>query len=191
MKNKIRSQILKKRSLHPKKHVLTKSEAIQKTFLASRDFKSAKTIMLYLPIKNEVGTKSIILQSQKSKKRIFLPCIEKNEIVPRKFTSFSSLKSGGPFGILEPKSKSKLSPSKLDLVIVPGVAFDLHGGRIGFGRGYYDRFLKKAPNAKKIGLAYDFQVVDHFPKEPHDILVDEIITEIRAINCVDGRQKNR
>ena len=69
-----------------------------------------------------------------------------------------------------------MEPEKIDVVIVPGIAFDRNGHRIGFGCGYYDDFLKRARQAKKIALAYDFQIVDFIPAETHDVRVDVIVT---------------
>ena len=74
-----------------------------------------------------------------------------------------------------------IDAKKIDCVIVPGAAFDVHGKRLGLGGGYYDRFLKLAENAKKISLAFDFQILENIPTEPHDLPVDFIITEKREL----------
>ena len=96
---------------------------------------------------------------------------------------FESLVPFGKFGIPEPMELMKVSYKSIDAVIVPGVAFDKNGYRIGFGFGHYDKFLKKTPHAVKIGLAFEFQIVDSVPKEEHDVPVDFIITEKRVIDC--------
>ena len=77
---------------------------------------------------------------------------------------------------------AKIDPKEIDLIIVPGIVFDLRGFRIGYGEGYYDRLLKSA-GVPKIGLAYEFQMRDKLPKESHDVCVDKIITENRIIEC--------
>ena len=89
------------------------------------------------------------------------------------------------YGILEPtKDIEAMNKNELDLVIMPGLAFDTNGGRLGYGGGYYDKYLQKiAGNLSKVALAYDFQIVQEVPKEEHDIKVDYIITEKREIEC--------
>jgi 5-formyltetrahydrofolate cyclo-ligase len=89
----------------------------------------------------------------------------------------------GAYGILEPVSIKKAEVSDIDLIIVPGIAFDINGGRCGFGKGYYDRLLCES-KAKKIGLCYDFQLVREIETDEHDIPMDMIITERRIINHV-------
>lgn len=85
----------------------------------------------------------------------------------------------GAYGILEPAFNPKRlgDPEKLDLAVVPGAAFDRDGGRLGRGEGYFDRFLKEAGRAYKIGLAFKFQLVEKVPSEAHDVRVDEVLTE--------------
>jgi 5-formyltetrahydrofolate cyclo-ligase len=90
----------------------------------------------------------------------------------------------GVFGILEPRKESAriFNPEEIDLVIVPGVAFDEHRNRIGFGAGFYDRFLESVrPSCAKIGIAFEFQIYDEVPVEEHDIPLDLVITEKRTI----------
>ena len=82
----------------------------------------------------------------------------------------------GAYGILEPSTKRPVAENDIDVIIVPGLAFDRRGGRMGFGAGYYDRLLIKT-NAVKIGLCYDFQLMDSVPSEEHDVPMDYIITE--------------
>jgi hypothetical protein len=84
------------------------------------------------------------------------------------------------------KPEMKISPDKIDLAVVPGVSFDRRGHRIGYGMGYYDSLLGQT-RCKKIGLAYDLQIVEHVPNEPHDVAVDMIVTESETIDCKDGK----
>ena len=88
----------------------------------------------------------------------------------------------GEFNILtvKPELRKFIEPARIEVVIVPGAAFDLSGGRLGLGGGYYDRFLPLAVNAKKIALAYDFQLVDALPTEPHDTKINFILTLERS-----------
>lgn len=90
------------------------------------------------------------------------------------------------FGVPTPLCQDVLpvDPSQISLIIVPGVAFDPQGNRLGFGKGFYDRFLPRAPQALKVALAYDFQLIHRLPREPWDIKMDYIITESRIISCI-------
>ena len=77
----------------------------------------------------------------------------------------------------------KIAYKNIGIVLVPGIVFDMEGHRIGYGLGYYDKFLKKVPKAVKIGLAFDFQIVGNIPKETHDVLVDFIVTDKEVVEC--------
>ena len=118
-----------------------------------------------------------------NKKICAIPFIaERGIIQPVILKNFDSLEVG-EFNILTVKKNLRefIDPKKIDCVIVPGVAFDVHGKRLGMGGGYYDRFLKLTENAKKISLAFDFQLVENVPTESHDMPVDIIITEKQII----------
>jgi len=143
--------------------------------------------MVYLDFRNEVKTDFIINYCLLHNKKVYIPiCIpETHELCISRITSLEELQSGH-YGIREPMPEYiRLSDSSLvDLVLIPGIAFDNSGNRIGFGAGYYDRFMKRLrPGAVKAALAYFFQVVDHVPSEEHDIPTDYIITEKSTIRC--------
>jgi 5-formyltetrahydrofolate cyclo-ligase len=146
---------------------------------------NAQTIMLYMPINNEVDTTETIAKLIAKGKKILVPSTLKTEkkMIAAEIKSFSELERGA-FGVLEPKKESlrEVPPENIELVLVPGVAFDEEGDRIGYGHGYYDRFLKlvKAP---VIGLAYDFQIVDKITSNSHDSKVTKIITPSKVIDC--------
>ena len=112
---------------------------------------------------------------------MFLPFINSEKLFFSKINSLNDLVIG-KFNILEPKDRFK-TKEELDLIIVPGLVFDKKGNRIGHGKGYYDSFLKKHPNATKIGLAFEDQINKKILVEDHDIPMDFIITEKRIINC--------
>ncbi|RLF88523.1 5-formyltetrahydrofolate cyclo-ligase, partial [Thermococci archaeon] len=101
--------------------------------------------------------------------------------------SFSELRPG-KFNIMEPREAID-EEVNLDLIVVPGVAFDESGYRLGFGKGYYDRFLRSFRETTKLGLAYEFQVLEEVPRDEGDIPVDFIITEKRRIDCLKNRKK--
>lgn len=111
-------------------------------------------------------------------KKLYVPAVDplKKEIRPLVLKIMGELKPG-PYGILEPPFRAERVgvPAKLDLVLVPGLGFDSQGARLGRGEGYFDRFLKQASNAYKIGLAFKCQRVGKIPSEAQDVLMDEII----------------
>ncbi len=140
----------------------------------------------YASVKNEVDTHRLIQAALDEGKRVGVPATqEKGVMTHLEIHTFSSLRPG-PFGLLEPggTGRVEIPPGELDLVVVPGIAFDRRGNRIGFGGGYYDRFLVRTA-APKIGLAYDFQVLDRLPTDPHDIRLDFLVTEEAVYTCGD------
>ena len=143
-------------------------------------YRKAKTVMFYWSISGEVGTKDLIGRAKEMNTQIALPVVmDKGEMVPYEFTASGDLVPGS-LGILQPDAQraSPVSLDKLDVVIVPGVAFSRQGKRLGRGGGYYDRFLKKLPSSvKRIGLAFTFQVFEDLPFDPlQDEKVDLVIT---------------
>jgi len=153
--------------------------------LRDPDFQKAKVIALYASFRNEVNTMNLIKEALRAGKKIGLP---KTDTKTRSLTFYlikdlSDL-SAGAYGIPEPNEKCKLlPPPEIELVVLPGIAFDETGCRIGFGGGYYDRFLRQVPPAiKKIALAYEFQVLkEKIPDLAKDAKIDKIITEERTI----------
>jgi 5-formyltetrahydrofolate cyclo-ligase len=169
---------------HPQKERRQKSEKIAAMLVESSAFQGAKTILFYCPREDEVDALFAIPVAIAQKKTVCFPRTDKKAgaITAHEVVGLGSLQKGA-FGIMEPvKDARKIEPKKIDLAIVPGVAFDLHGDRIGHGVGYYDKFLSTAKGARKVGLAFDFQVVGQkIVCEAHDVQVDEIITEKRHI----------
>ncbi|MCX5642313.1 MAG: 5-formyltetrahydrofolate cyclo-ligase [Candidatus Omnitrophica bacterium] len=175
----------KKRESLTEKEVAARSERIKKCVLHDPDFKKAEVIALYASFRNEVNTMNLIKEALSVAKKIGLP---KTNIRTRALTFYlvkdlSDL-CAGAYGIPEPNENCKLLPaSEINLVIMPGIAFDETGCRIGFGGGYYDRFLRQVPPAiKKIALAYEFQILkEKIPDLAKDAKIDKIITEERVI----------
>ena len=141
---------------------------------------NAKNIFIYVSYKSEVNTHKIIENALLSGKRISVPKVISKKAGMKSFEikSFSDLQSG-KFGILEPHEETVETLSDtFDLIIVPGLAFDKQGGRLGYGGGYYDRFLcNLKSNALLLALAYDFQLINEVPMEKFDIRINGIITE--------------
>ena len=185
-KEEIRRLMIKKRESMRKEEVLEKSKKIEERFLSSDEFAKSDRIAIYYPIRNEVDTRGIISWLLSKGKEVYLP-ITREEITLGRIRSFSELRPG-KFNIMEPREAID-EEVNLDLIVVPGVAFDESGYRLGFGKGYYDRFLRSFRETTKLGLAYEFQVLEEVPRDEEDIPVDFIITEKRRIDCLKNRKK--
>ncbi len=136
-------------------------------------FKKAKIVLLYHSLEDEVNTHKFI-EKWSLHKQIILPVVVGNNLELRPYTGDSGLKIGA-FGIEEPTGMIFKDYEAIDLVVVPGVAFDHAGNRLGRGKGYYDRLLSHIP-AFKIGICFPFQFIENVPSEPLDIRMDTIIT---------------
>ena len=158
------------------------SSKVLDNLLTLQNFKNASMIMTYVDFGKEVRTVPLINEWIKSK-QIIVPYIDKGEIQLFWLKNIKEL-APGVRGILEPKielrnlSDRKVKPAEIDLVLVPGIAFDRNGGRVGRGKGYYDRFLDKlSPTTLKIALAFDFQLFHEVPMDVHDVRLNAIVTE--------------
>ena len=188
-KRSLRSQLVAERRALRHHDWLASSRSAQRNLLLLKEYSSAGCIALYAPINQEVDTDEIFAAAFESGKRVLYPALCDKEIVFREVMGLDTLQEGA-FGILEPRPTGiEHKADKADLIVVPGVAFDLSGHRIGYGKGYYDRFLKH-PERKThlVGLCHDFQVVDGaIPTDPHDIEMEIIITDRRIIHCRSNR----
>lgn len=175
-KDEIRKQIRKKREVLTNFEVKNRSEKIIKMFFNTEYYKNAKVIMSYMPIRNEVDVLILNTKILQDGKELLLPAIDsENKVIPCKVNSISELRKKGKYSIMEPDLSNKYC-DEIDLIIVPGIAFDKWGNRIGFGKGYYDRFLNNK-KAKKLALIYDFQLINNFKTDNYDEKIDIIITE--------------
>lgn len=160
------------------------SQAAQAHLIASEWFDRAGLILLYQPMRGETETSLVAAAALKAGKRLALPRVVKS---PRGLTLYAyagdpGALAPGAYGILEPDPGwAQVGPGEVGLAVVPGVAFDRHGHRLGYGGGFYDRTLPLVrsanPAAVLVGLAYEFQVVPALPRDPHDIPVDGLATE--------------
>lgn len=194
MKIKVKTVIMEKSAL--RKHALdirnslseverrSKSDQIKSRLESTELFRNSKNILLYLGHGSEVETLGLIGEWMKEK-NFFLPRLTSSEtFMPVRLSSLDDLKPN-IFGIPEPASMPDPSdpPIGLDLILVPGVAFDRSGNRIGMGKGFYDRFLAEKKGIPKVALAYSEQILDQLHKEPYDEKVDWILTEKETIRC--------
>lgn len=166
-KTEIRKQIkaLKQQYSFQQKKKLSASvlQKVEQTSL----FQSAKIILLYWSMADEVHTHQFINKWYKSK-QILLPSIKGDQLILKPFQGEENLISGEQFAIPEPNTAEFTELDKIDLIIVPGVAFDKNDNRMGRGRGFYDKLLKTTL-CPKIGICFHFQLLEHIPTEPHDI----------------------
>ncbi len=138
------------------------------------EFVNANIIAIYWSLKSEVSTQEFINIWYK-KKIILLPCIDENELRFKKFSDDKKMGLNPGFGVKEPTGKVAGDYENIDLIIVPGVAFDKNNNRLGRGKGFYDRFLKKT-NAYKLGVCFPFQLFENIPVTDNDVKMDQVIT---------------
>lgn len=159
------------------------SDAIMRRFLALPEYGAAGTVMFYVDVRDEVRTRQALPEAVATGKRIVVPYCVDGELELFWLESMDELELG-MYRILEPKAELRavaakhLQPEDLDLIMVPGVAFDRDGGRTGHGKGYYDKLLEHAsPQTPLVALAFECQMFDAIPMDQHDIYMDKVITE--------------
>jgi len=197
-KERLRKRFLERRREMNFEDVWTRSALIQENLVKSPFFKEAGAIALYSSIQNEVLTDEIFAEAKLEKKAIYYPRVFQGSL-KMLFLPVASLDelSPGAYDIKEPpgpqgalkknhgentRQYGVIDPAELDLIIIPGVAFDLTGARLGFGKGFYDR-VRTSPGCRMVALAYEFQIRDFIPTESFDIKMNAIITEKRIITA--------
>lgn len=185
-KSSLRKSMLKKRRSLSNEEVKKKSEIIISRLMDLDVFKKSKTIMVYLSFKNEVDTYELIEWCFKHNKSVVAPynIPSEKKIIPCKIKNLDDNIQTSSLGVLEPNIQvvKEVDLNNIDLIIVPGVAFDKNRNRLGFGGGYYDRFLsRRTKSTPAAAICYDFQLVDEVPIGDFDIPMDMIITENNII----------
>lgn len=177
-KQEMRSFYLARRKSQPEEERQRADSIICKSVLSLRQMEMCKTVMVYVSFGAEVDTHALTEQLIAQGKKLCAPlCDQLNcSMKPYGFEGISSLHKGA-YGILEPVPEKEIEPSELDAVIVPGCVFGRNFHRIGYGKGYYDRFLQQIPHVLKIGLCYDCCFTQRVEAEPMDTAVDIIVTE--------------
>ena len=177
LKNEIRKQNKLKRAQMTKKDVVEKSLEASNHLLASEFYRNCKTLMVYMPLGNETDTTKVIKQAYKDGKKVVFPVTDKESgIITPYYADETTDFVTGAFNVNEPQGGTKAELCDVDAVLVPGIAFDRKGARVGFGKGCYDRLLLKT-DAIRIGFCYGFQICDDIPAEDHDIAMDFLVTE--------------
>ena len=167
--------------LRKQQHTADESSVVIARLKANPRFSEAHTLLLYSALPDEVQTQLLLDELTAAGKTVLLPKVVSSEDMElRRYTGKTDLQQGA-FGIMEPCGEVFTDYAAIDVAVVPGMAFDKEGHRLGRGKGYYDRFLSKLStlNAKlyKIGLCFSWQLVDEVPCDEHDIIMDEIIVQ--------------
>lgn len=183
-KAELRNTVLLKRKYIPAERktrwdqqILSRVRALR---LDQKEHTPSGTVYCYISIRGEAGTAELIRYFKEKKLRVAVPRVSGREMDFYYIDSFSDLEPGG-FGIPEPKSHCEKAQAFAAPVIVPGVAFSKRFERTGYGAGYYDKFFSREPNHGKIGICYDFQLVDAIEVEDYDIFMDRLITPTRSL----------
>jgi len=161
----------------------------QENLLSLEEYAKAECIALYAPARNETDTSEILTAAFRAGKRVLYPAVCGEHMVFRQVEGLASLEQGC-FGILEPcPTGIDHHADEADLIVVPGVVFDPSGHRVGYGKGFYDRFLRHpGRKAHLVGLCHDFQMIDgNIPAEEHDIRMEIIVSDRRIIRCGSDR----
>ena len=173
-KKELRRTIRERKRAMTEEEIVQRSEKLGKLFVQSEAYKNAKTIYGYLPYNQEVRTVPMLEQALKDGKRVAVPKVYGDEM---KFLYLEdlSLVEKGYAGIPEPIADGPMADDDTALVLMPGLAFDPQGHRIGYGGGFYDKFLAAEPNHPTLALCYEFQMLPELHTEEHDIPVDTVL----------------
>jgi len=180
-KQQIREQAHTNRNAQENKDEL--SQAIVAKFMALTEYQASQTVLFYLDVRSEVRTRHSLEAALQSGKRIVVPYCVDGELELFHLEQMDEL-SIGMYKILEPKPELRTIATKnipvaeIDLIMVPGVAFDRRGGRTGHGKGYYDKLLEHArPDTPLVALAFECQMFEEIPMQEHDVFMDKVLTE--------------
>ena len=186
-KKEIRAEVKKRRREADEETLLEKSLQILERFRQLSAYKDASLLLAYVDAKREVETRLLMRCAWDDGKKVAVPRVDGDGIMH--FYYLRSLKDlePGAFGIMEPRADCRICEPEEGLLLMPGVAFDEQGHRVGYGGGYYDRYLEKHPHLIHIALAFEFQIFPEVPSEKHDICPDLIVTENRILGGKIGR----
>ena len=173
-KNQLRKLIRQRKKLVSTDEAKTKSDIVFAEVETMEEFKAANTVLAFWSLPDEIPTHEFVMKWSKTK-RMVLPVVAGDNLELRLYTGTEKLKQSDSFGIMEPTTGQIINPSEIDFAIIPGVAFDKKGNRLGRGKGFYDRLLPQLHKVLKIGVGYEFQLVDSVPVTEFDLPVDIVI----------------
>ena len=173
-KTELRKSIRQRKRGMTEAEIVEKSEALGQLFLASEEYRTARSIYGYLPYNQEVRTVPMLEQALRDGKRVAVPKCYGDEMRFIWMDDLTQVEKGYA-NIPEPIADGPVADDETALVLMPGLAFDPQGHRIGYGGGFYDKFLAREPEHPTLALCYDFQVLDHLETEEFDIPVDKVL----------------
>ena len=187
LKRNLRKNLLSRRIALQKEVVKFCSVSVFNVLVQSSYFKEAESILFYYPHKNEIDLIDVIKYALLQNKKVLLPQVGQvdNVLNLHEIKNMDEDVEEGPYGIVQPKEKGLVfSPQDVDVFLIPGIAFDVFGVRLGYGYGYYDRLLQKVTKKIcKIGVAYQWQIIGGVPREKYDVVMDFILTEEGIMRC--------
>jgi len=175
-KKALRREIGAKKRALSAAEIESRSAILAEKLFSTVQYRDCKSLYAYLSFNQEVRTNPIIQRAWADGKRVAVPKVVGDEMVFIWIDSFEGLAPQGAFHILEPIEDGPVASDETALILMPGLAFDPQGHRVGYGGGYYDRFLEKEPDHPLVALCYDFQLYDRLEVEAHDVPVDLVIT---------------
>lgn len=182
-KRELRSRMRSVRALVPASARAERARAATLRVLDLAEYVGAQTIVGFSAIQKEIDPAELLAGARASGKRVGLPRVVGDLLELHEFRDVSELEEGS-FGVLEPAASAPvIAAADVDLVVVPGLAFDARGHRLGYGRAFYDRLLPGMPKAFRLGFAYDFQVVMELPDDAHDIPMHAVVTDLRVLRA--------
>ena len=182
MKKVLRKQVLESRSNLPSEERKRKSREIERRLFSTREFQEAGTILFFASFRSEVETGDMIRRALALGKRVVLPKVKGRELALFRITDFDKDVAPGAWDIPEPAKGTPSELQDIDLIVVPGAAFDEQGNRLGYGAGFYDKLLLDYRKTT-IALAFEVQIIPTVPADQHDIPIKKIVTENRIIEA--------
>lgn len=177
-KRRLRKQVLQRLRTQKEGERRRKSEAIWRKLQRLGVFRRAKTVLCYVSLPYEVQTRPLIMHMLEAGKQVVVPRVERGRLALSELRDPERDLAPGAFGVLEPTARA-LRPvpvEAVDVALVPGLAFDRQGNRLGHGQGYFDRLLARLPKTTPtVGVCFDFQLVDRLPTDPHDQAVGTVV----------------
>ncbi|PLY00185.1 MAG: 5-formyltetrahydrofolate cyclo-ligase [Desulfuromonas sp.] len=182
----LRDRLLKQRQSLSLQDCERLSLRAQENLLATPEFAAARRVALYSPIRNEVRTEQLFAAAKRARKQVVFPRMQGDHLEFFPVASLDELRRG-TMGVLEPHGGIEVALPDLDLMVLPGVGFDLQGHRLGYGRGFYDRVLGATPRRPLlVGLGFELQVVEQLPRESHDVQIDLMVSEVHVRRHLAG-----
>ncbi len=187
-RDELRTEMKRRRAELSAAELSEVSAQIGRRVLAMDEYKQARRVMCYCALPAEVQTADLIAEMLRSGKEVYLPVMGRHRSMTAVRLRAMNALHKSRFGVSEPDGDEAITPERLDLILVPGLAFDRTGGRLGYGAGYYDRFLPRC-TGMIAGLAAECQLAEHVSVQAHDVPMHRIITERAVYDCTQSDLK--